>query len=359
MKEKKRLLILGFWQFGYTTAVFKHCEFSRDEFDITYLGWDYEDPKIELPGIKVLYVSRKSNIIVRNLRLLHKAHKEIQKGYDIVFANYIKGISLVRLLNPKTKFILYVITMGVTYSKLKRWLFDTMVKLELRAFKNIVLINSGLAKKLRVNKYDILTMGGNCFSKKEKSFDKLSLLYVGTLGNRNVINCVKGFHRFITENNALKEDETSRFVIVGDTLQNELKEIRQYVKENKLENYIFTPGFIHQEGLYPYFEEANIGVAYVPITPYFQNQPPTKTYEYLVSGLPVIATATAANSEIVLPVAGELVKDNAESFYEGLKKMNQRKSEFTSEKIKKLYSEDTWERMVRTKFIPLIHKYAD
>jgi len=359
MKEKKRLLILGFWQFGYTTAVFKHCEFSRDEFDITYLGWDYEDPKIELPSVKVIYVSRKSNIIVRNIRLLYKAHKEIQKGYDIVFANYIKGISLVRLLNPKTKFILYVITMGVTYSKLKRWLFDTMVKLELRAFKNIVLINSGLAKKLKVNKYDILTMGGNCFSKVEKSFEKLSLLYVGTLENRNVINCIKGFHRFMAENKVVSEHNTPKFVVIGESTKNELKEIRQYVKENKLENYIFTPGFIYQEDLYPYFEEANVGVAYVPITPYFQNQPPTKTYEYLVSGLPVIATATAANSEIVLPEAGEIVNDNAESFYEGLKKMNQRKSEFSSEKIKKLYAEDTWERMVRTKFIPLIHKYAD
>ncbi len=358
MKEKKKLLILGFWQFGYTTAVFKHCEFSRDEFDITYLGWDYKDPKIELPGVKVIYVSRKSNIIVRNIRLLYHAHKETQKGYDLVFANYIKGISLVRLLNPKTKFILYVITMGVTYSKIKRLFFDMGVKLEMRAFKNIVLINSGLAKKLNVKKFDTLTMGGNCFSTKTKLFDRLSLLYVGTLENRNIINCVKGFHKFLMERLTMNQDKSPQFVIIGDSSQDELKEIRHYVEENKLENHIFTPGFVYQDDLHPYFEDANIGVAYVPITPYFQNQPPTKTYEYLVSGLPVIATETAANIEIVLPEAGELISDNAESFYKGLRAIDQRKNEFSSERIKELYKDDTWERMVQTKFIPLIHKYA-
>ena len=44
---------------------------------------------------------------------------------------------------------------------------------------------------------------------------------------------------------------------------------------------------------------SDIGVSFVPITDYFNYQPPTKTYEYLFAGLPVLATATFANREIV------------------------------------------------------------
>lgn len=38
---------------------------------------------------------------------------------------------------------------------------------------------------------------------------------------------------------------------------------------------------------------------YVPITDYYEYQPPTKTFEYVLSGLLCLATATSSNKEVI------------------------------------------------------------
>jgi len=353
MKKKPKILVLAHDQFGYSVTKFKHCEFARDTFDITYIGWDYGLPKIELPRVKVKYISRKSNILIRNIRLLRAFHKEIGKGYDFVFFNYVRFISLVKLLNYRSKSILYFDTLGVQDKKYKRWLYNSLLTIESRFFEDIALVNAGIAKKIHLDKYHVLPLGGECFSTKQKSFERLSLLYVGTLTNRNILETLQGFHKFIISFKG-DEDAQASFIIVGDGQNNELNVIREYIRSHHLESFITTTGFIPSDKLTPFFEQANIGVSYVPITPYYQYQPPTKTFEYLISGLPVIATATHANKEIVTSAVSELTDDNADSFCAALVKMNARKNDFDSDQIRKEYEKYTWENVVKNKFAPLI-----
>lgn len=354
---KKKILIISSKQFGYLTDTLKYCEYGSNEFDITYVGWDYGLPKIKIKGITAKYISRKASLIMRNLRLLYAFHTEISNGYDIVFANYTRGISLLKLINPKTNFIVDVRTLCVEEGSVKRLMNNLLLKFELCFFKNITVISTGVAKKLKLRNYFLLPLGGECFTSKPKTFDKLSFLYVGTLQNRKILDCVRGFHLYLENNKDKKGD--SVFTIVGSSPGNELAEIKQYVLVHKLENNIKLPGLVHQSNLQPFFENANVGVSYIPKRSYFKYQPPTKTFEYLISGLVVIATSTNENIKIVNENAGILIEDNSRSFCEGLAHIHAHKDDYNSAKIKEDYSEFTWHNLVIHKFSSLIRNLSN
>ena len=82
------------------------------------------------------------------------------------------------------------------------------------------------------------------------------------------------------------------------------------------------------------------------MTKYFDNQPPTKTYEYLVSGLPVIATGTKENAKILNDSCGVLIDDNEVSFALGLQAIVSKRKTFNSAKIRNMYQENLWENIV-------------
>lgn len=354
MIKRKKILILASDQFGYSTTTYKYCEHALEHFEITYLGWDYNLPRIELATVTVKYISRDSSLLKRNIRLLQAFHKEIQNGHDLIFLTYVRGISLIKMLNPNSKFLMYIDTFGVMPDAKKRWIYDTILKSEVSFFSNVAVISEGLAKRLGRKKYEILPLGGACFNKESKLFEKLELLYVGTLDNRNMIDCVRGFHKYLEKYEF--EGNVTIFKIIGDGPNNELKEIKDYVEANNLSEYIHVIGYLPQKQLTPYFKSANIGVSYVPMFPYYEFQTPTKTFEYLISGLPVIATGTYENKKIIKPWSGVIIEDNADAFCEGVARLQRQKKEFCSDRIRKEYSKHTWEKAVRSHFTPLIKK---
>lgn len=360
MSKNKKILILASDQFGFSTTLFKYCEYALNNFDFTYVCWDYNLSKVKLPGVSVIYVSRESNLIVRNFNLLQAFHKEIQFGYDLVFVTYSRGISIVKLLNPHTNFAIYIDTLGVTSINIKRAIYDLVLKLEVSVFEKIAVISNGVGNRLGLQKYHILPLGGERYSSLIKPLEQLCLLYVGTLSNRNILESVKGFHKYIklhSKNKTITILPT--YTIVGDGPNGELEEIRDYIKNNNLEKYIFTTGYVPQRNLVPIFNQANIGVSYVPIRSYYQYQPPTKTYEYLISGFPVIATATLANKSIVESEAGVLIDDNPTSFYNGIIHIQKQKQMFNRGLICEKYAEHTWKRVVEDKFIPLMEQLIE
>ena len=354
MNNKKKILITASAQFGYSTTLLKYCQYASLVFDITYIGWDYKLPRIELGSVDVKYVSRDSNLLKRNLELLKAFHKEIKSGYDLVFSTYFRGISLVKKLNPKSNFLIYVDTFGVMPNPRKRCIYDLMLKSEVSLFKHVAVISDGLGKRLYRNEYEVLPLGGASFNSEPKSFDKLELLYVGTLDNRNMIDCVKGFHKFI-EKTGFNRNNTV-FKIIGDGPNDELEEIKTYVNTYDLSSHIHVLGYLPQHELAPYFESANIGVSYVPMLSYYEHQTPTKTFEYLISGLPVIATGILENKKIIKPWSGVIIEDNVNSFCEGVIRLQEKKKGFCSEKIMKEYAVHTWENVVKAHFIPLVNR---
>ncbi len=350
---KKKLLILSPIQFGYFTDTLKYCQYAGDEFDITYLSWDYGKPRVEMAGIKVKYISRQSNLISRNIRLLKAYLNEIKQGHDAVFAHYIKGLFLVKLLSTNRNFIIDIRTLSVHPGKYYRFIYDSILRFEICFFKKVSVISEGVARKLKLKNYYLLPLGGECFTSLPKSFETLSLLYVGTLLNRNIIECVKGFHQFI---GAYPQAPVSKFTIVGNSPGPELEEIRVYIADHNLGDRIITTGEVPQNQLHSFFEAANVGISYIPMRSYFQYQPPTKTFEYLVSGMPVIATKTYENQKVVKENAGVLIEDNAQSFFQGMVAITGKKDIFNSDTIKREHTEFLWKNVVADKFSTFIKK---
>ena len=68
---------------------------------------------------------------------------------------------------------------------------------------------------------------------------------------------------------------------------------------HELSDIVSCIGRVPHHDLKKYFDEANVGVSFVPLLAHYQYQPPTKTFEYLMSGLYCIATSTIANKEII------------------------------------------------------------
>jgi glycosyltransferase involved in cell wall biosynthesis len=87
-------------------------------------------------------------------------------------------------------------------------------------------------------------------------------------------------------------------------------------------------------------------VSYVPITEYFHFQPVTKTYEYLMAGLPVIATSTFENQKIIDEKNGILIEDNAFAFSAALSKIINLMDTYNSSFIRERMTEHKWEKIV-------------
>jgi len=108
-----------------------------------------------------------------------------------------------------------------------------------------------------------------------------------------------------------------------------------------------------------YFDKCNVGVSFIPMLPQFDNQPPTKNFEYLLSGMICIATATNDNITIIKPDTGIIINDNAKSFTEGLIQLHNNRFMFKSNDIRKSYLNNCWEKIVESKMKPVLNEFEN
>ena len=146
MKSKPKVLVVAKDQFGYSTTLFKHCQYLKDTFEVTYLGWDYGRKKIDLEGISVKYVSREGNKLIRTFRLVKTARKELM-NCDIGFGTYFLGISLLKVLGIRKKHIVYIDTLYVETGGLQKFISDTILRFEILFFKELMVISKGVGSK--------------------------------------------------------------------------------------------------------------------------------------------------------------------------------------------------------------------
>jgi len=342
---KNNLLIINSIQFGYHIDTYYYCKYLSDKYFITYLCWDHSLPKIDLPRVKVIYVNRRGNMVTRSLRFLRYAFKEFRHDPTIVFIKYFKIVSLaLRLLKPTYNYVLDIRTGSVHKNRIIRKLHDARLKFEIRFYKNVTVISESLAQKLDISdRAHILPLGADVISNKNKTFKELNLLYVGTLHSRNIDITIHGFKKFYDE---FKNQILITYTIIGSGLDNEEISLRNIVDKYDISKIVKITGQIPHNQLTPFFESSNIGISYVPLTDYYDVQPVTKTYEYLLSGMPVVATNTSENRKVINQGNGVLIGDTAEDFYTGLKTILKNRLFFDSVKIRNNSMEYTWYNIV-------------
>lgn len=351
----KKILIINKAQFGYHTDYYKYCEYLRDEYNVTYLCFDSGHEKLVMEDVKVKYVSNKGSRTVRGVRFILQTLVNLFSFKGIVFIHYFEKCELLKRLFPKKKMVLDIKTLNISPNLNIRQKYDNALKKATSYFDFVTIISEGLRNKLGLNhdKSAILPLGADVISTVDKDFgNEIKLLYVGTLNGRNIDQTILGLSLFLENNPEIKK---ITYDIIGDGDKSELSDLKVLIEQNNLNDIVRLHGRIPHFKLKPFFDSCNVGVSYVPITNYYNHQPPTKTYEYILSGLFCIATSTHSNKELITEDNGILIEDNPEEFANALEFIHNNKN-FDSDKIRNTLLESTWKGIIDNILIPILNK---
>jgi glycosyltransferase involved in cell wall biosynthesis len=312
-------------------------------------------------NISIQYISRSGNILIRNIRYIKAAISYLRNNpIDICFIKYFRGCSILRILFPKKIFIFDIRSGSITQNRLSRIFVDSLIRFESFFFQHVTIISHPLAVKFNLSKRaKILPIGSIPLSSSEKIFNHLNLIYVGTLSNRHIEKTVLGFALFIK--NAPTTTRYS-YTIIGDGYWGEVESLRSLVKELNLTEQIKIVGRLPFEQLPEYFDQHNIGVSFVPLTPYFDIQPVSKTFDYLLSGMVVLATATSENRLVIDNTNGFLINDTIEDFAKGLTHILAERNRFSSSEIRSKSQKFHWQLIVNdleNYFLSILNDHAN
>ena len=325
----KKILIINTNQLGYLTDTLKYCEHLHDRYIIQFVCFDYNAPKISIDNVNVTYVPHPSNRMVQGLLFFIYALISCLSYYDFIFVVYFPYCKWLKKIIFWKKLHIDVRTLSVSKNQNVREVSNLMLKKTIEAYDSVSYISEGVKSQIGLpyKKTFVLPLGADVISNINKAFLNIKLLYVGILNNRNIIETLIGLRMFL--NKYPNADITYDIVGYGE----ELEDIKKYITTNKLANVCTTHGRIDYYKLKPFFDKCNVGVSYIPIRDYYQYQPPTKTFEYGLSGLVTIATETKSNQEVINNNNGILIKDNPSSFCDALELLHLHNIKFDSNTI--------------------------
>lgn len=351
---KKRILILSQAQYGSVIAPYQYTRYLKDRFDFTYLCWDYGSKRVEEPDVSVVYVSRGGRKATRLLRFIHEALREITKGrYDLVFVVYFQGAFLLPLLARRERMVLDIRTGYIRASGFQRWLNNALITFETFFFKHVTILADSLREDLHIpaRKCCLVPLGAEHAEFPPKSFEDLRLLYVGTLERRFIEKTVVGFSRFCEE---MRGCRNMSYVIVGGGRPVDKQRLQEAIEQSPCANSVHYVGWVDHKDLGKYFHEANIGVAFVPLEDRYQAQPATKVFEYLLAGMPVIATKTRENVKSINDTNGVLVSDTPEDFCHGLHALVEASHRYDSVSISRASRVYSWRHIINGQLYPYL-----
>lgn len=337
----KALLVINKDQFGYLTDTFELAKCLRQDFRITIVCFDEGFKRLEVAGVDVVYVSSTGGYFVRTARILRVASALAREPFDYRFMVYFRLCTLIRIVSL-SPIVLDFRTGSVNRSVVRRAVDDTLRRISVLFFRRVTVISEGLRRFLFIpgHKAHVLPLGANVLSDIDKTFDLPRLLYVGTFNNRNIHETIEGLAAFLEISPRFKN--TLYYDIVGYGSGNELEEIERAIEKFKLWDNVCLHGRKSHTEIRHLYDKCNIGISYVPLKGYFDHQPPTKTFEYVLAGMACLATATTENKRYVNEHNGCLHPDGKEGFASGLKKIISMCETFDSSTIRATFSDHTW-----------------
>jgi hypothetical protein len=351
----KNILFIHPGQFGYHTPTYYYCLLLQNKYNITYIGMDENRETKEIVGIKYRYLSGGQAGLANKINYFKLVRKELKESkYDFILVNYFPLCSILQLFT-KSSTVVEIRTSYIFTNILKRIIYNFILVLETRLFKNVTTISGDLAKSLFLPKRTyIIPLGAPKFPEYSKNFDYLSVLYVGTFYGREIPNTIFAFAKFV---NDLKLDNRHSYSIIGFGSEKEVAKIKSTIIELNMENHIFYKGVIRYPELTLYFEKCNIGMSYIPMKRRYDSQPPIKSIEYLLSGMAVLATGTKENVKIINEKNGIISRDSIDDIYNGLKNIYNSRKEYNSIDIQKDASEYSWNYIIDNRLIPYIESF--
>jgi glycosyltransferase involved in cell wall biosynthesis len=354
-KQKRRLLIVHRTQFGVHIDTYSYCKHLQDAYDVTYCCWDYGATKVELGGVRVIYVSRGGAKALRLGRFIATTLRELRSGgYDVVFVVYFQGCSLLRFLPTRFPMVLDVRTGSLRRPKLLRVIDNCGLMLESLLYRHVTIISQSLRRHLRISeaKSHLLPPGADVrppFA--GRGGDGLHLLYVGTLQNREIEKTVEGFARFYHEMNGPMK---LSYDIVGEGPEEEKERVCRSIASSGCGDAVRYLGRIPYSHIADVLARSTVGVAFVPLKDFFRYQPVSKVVMYLLAGMPVLATATEENRVMIGPENGVLIPDTVDGFALGVKEIAGRMATFDRARIRETGMSYGWENIIHNNLLPYL-----
>lgn len=345
-------------QFGYAAGYYQYAKYlSEYGFGVTVLSVDKGLPRIEeIPDVTIKYLTiNEKSVFSNTISYIRKSNRYLNTLdiNTIVILKYIPFISVLLLsLRRKKRVFLDIRTGAVNKSRVKSILLNALLTFESYFFSRIYILSLELARILHLNmkKVVYLPLGADVYSVQPKSYENdFNLLYVGTFNFRRIYDTIYGLKMFCDK---YASHLRITYTIIGYGDEDEIRKIKNAINTCHLNDYVDYVGRKTYTEFSPYFDKANIGIAYVPMVKYYNNQPPTKVFEYALSGLICLATNTDANIQLICSKNGVLCNDSPDAFFLALEKLYKERSRFVFTDITQSMEQYSWKNIVREVIIP-------
>jgi glycosyltransferase involved in cell wall biosynthesis len=350
----RKILFISPSQFGYFSDHYYLAKYLRNEFQIEFLCFDKSLPRYNEPEIKIHYVNFGKNKIFRNLDYLKQAFQLTHRiKYDVVFCVDFKFSLFVGLFIRASLKVIDIPTGSLKPNKFKRKISNLYKLFVILFFHKVTVISDSLSKLLYLpkGKSYILPLGADVMDDSYKTYDRLHLLYLGTLDARNIEITIEGLALFLKKHTV---KISVRYDIIGSGRKECEENIVHSITVNHLEGIVSYHGRKTFSELKPFFENATIGVCFVPQTPFYEVQPSTKIFEYAMSGLITIATDTLENRKLITDETGKLCNDDAHSFCNGLFSIMENMGNYNHTVIRNSLKDFQWEKIANNILLPIL-----
>lgn len=267
--------------------------------------------------------------ILKMIALLRK------ERYDIVHVFNSAGLSLLPVCcrQASRKWLLDIRTARIEGGAIA-FFYDKVKIFESSFFDHTILLGEGLRRKLfgnrKQDRTSIVPLGANLAKFRHAEEDRslwdnfkiprgsVILLYIGK------IDRTRGIEKLIEAFSILRHNEKDsrvELVIIGgpDTMVEDLKGHARFLS---VWSHIHFLGSVPYDAIQDYVANSDVGLAYIPKNPVYDTQPPLKTFEYLAASLPVVATDTTANCEIIRDGDnGIITSDHPADFAQGVQRL--------------------------------------
>lgn len=352
----KKILIIHKTQFGYHTDYYKWCEFLRDKYNIHVVCFDSRLPRIVMDGIKVHYVTSIGFKQLRGLFFLFFSVFYAARIKGNIIVSYFYGCNFIKLFLPYKKILLDIRTFSVNPDERAREKEDLELFSSIKLYDYVTVISEGLRRKMPKEDRltSVLPLGAEIVVCQNKVYDSINLLYVGTLHNRDLEKTIIGF---FYAKEKLKDKIQLSYSIVGSGYNEEEIKLRNLVSDLGMTEYVTLYGYQPHNKLAMFYNKCNVGVSFIPITDYYQYQPPTKTFEYVMAGLFTIATATQSNKEIISEINGLTIIDSPDAFADAIVTVYDKRSTINSYEISHSLEEYRWDNIVNKYLVNILNRF--
>lgn len=356
---KRRLLLVHPQQYGYAAAYSHYCKYLREAFDIHFICFDHGLPHVKQDGVRISYLSCSRSRMRQTVELAYATIRELRRNpYDVCLCAYFRTCAVVRMLAPNPRsLVLDVRTGSVAQSAMKRRFDDLFLRSTVCFFSHVVTLSDSMRTRLRLprNKTDILPLGAEVPITADKDFTSFRLLYVGTLNGRRIADTVRGVAAFAKQ---VSPTTPITYDILGFGSPEEVRALERAIEASGMADRIVFHGRKQYGETAPFLRKCNIGVSFVPMTDFYDCQPATKTFEYVLAGMVCIGTATKENRAVITPLNGALCEDSPEGFCSALEDVLNRRQSFNVTTIQASLSEYAWPVLVRDRVLPYFSRIA-